>query len=371
MTREWVEDETPMPQGMTIPLIDLAAEKERQTLVDREPGQYLGHVTTVLMEDGKTILAVYPKGHGKGPIVYKRSTDGGRTWSDRLPTPKNWETSGECPTLYRTVDRAGKRRLVLFSGLAPIRMAFSEDDGRTWSDLAPIGEYGGIVPMGSLIRLKNGDYLAFFHDDERYIGGTGERGKGKSGRFTIYQVRSTDGGLKWGKPEAIAARPDVDLCEPGVVRSPDGRQIVLLLRENRRVRNAFVLFSDDEGSTWTPPRELPASLTGDRHTPKYTPDGRLFISFRDTAAKSPTIGDWVAWVGTYEDIAKGREGQYRVRLMDNHHRWDCAYPGVEVLPDGTIVSTTYGHWTPNEPPYIVSIRLRLDELDAKARKAAG
>ena len=58
-------------------------------------------------------------------------------------------------------------------------------------------------------------------------------------------------------------------------------------------------------------------------------------------------------------------GQYRVRLMDNRNAWDCAYPGVEVLPDGTFVLTTYGHWTPGEPPYIVSVRLRLEELDEK------
>ena len=47
----------------------------------------LGHPTTVLHEDGKTIITVYPKGHGKGGIVYKRSDDGGLTWSERLPTP--------------------------------------------------------------------------------------------------------------------------------------------------------------------------------------------------------------------------------------------------------------------------------------------
>ena len=52
----------------------------------------------------------------------------------------------------------------------------------------------------------------------------------------------------------------------------------------------------------------------------------------------------MAWVGTYDDIVNGREGQYRVRLMDNHHDWDCAYPGLELLPDGTFVTTTYGHW---------------------------
>ena len=126
--------------------------------------------------------------------------------------------------------------------------------------------------------------------------------------------------------------------------------------------------SDDEGQTWTAPRELPAALTGDRHTARYAPDGRLFISFRDTARKSETQGDWVGWVGTFEDIERGGEGQYRVRLKDNRHRWDCAYPPVEILPDDTIVTTTYGHWTEGEKPYIVSVRLKLEELDDIAKR---
>ena len=74
-------------EGYTIPTLDVDGWADHQVIVDREPGQYLGHPTTVLLEDGKTILTVYPKGHGKGPIQYKKSTDGGKTWSDRLPTP--------------------------------------------------------------------------------------------------------------------------------------------------------------------------------------------------------------------------------------------------------------------------------------------
>ena len=355
------------PRGYSIPLIDLAAETDRQVVVDRERGQYLGHPTTELLEDGKTMLIVYPKGHGKGAIQYRRSTDGGRTWSERLPTPPNWATSKETPTIHRVVDAAGKKRLILFSGLYPIRMAVSEDDGKTWSELRPIGDFGGIVAMSSVVPLKTGKghYMALFHDDGRFF--TADTAKAIKG-FRVFKTVSTDGGLTWGTPEVIATHPKAHLCEPGAVRSPDGKQIAVLLRENSRKFNSFVIFSDDEGKTWSEPRELPGSLTGDRHTAVYAPDGRLFISFRDTTHESPTKGDWVAWVGTYDDIVKGREGQYRVRLMDNTKGADCAYPGVEILPDGTIVTTTYGHWAAGEQPYIISVRLKLAELEAKAKK---
>lgn len=353
------------PRGYSIPLIDLASETKRQVIVDREPGQYLGHPTTVLLEDGRTILCVYPKGHGRGAIVYKRSTDGGLTWSERLPTPASWATSLEVPTLHRVVDADGTRRLIMWSGLYPARLAVSEDNGLHWTELKPVGDWGGIVVMGSVEKLKApGHYLALFHDDGRFF--TKDNKTSNPVVFTLYQTKSTDGGLTWSPPTAVLSRSDVHLCEPGCIRSPDGEQLAVLLRENSRRRNSFVIFSSDEGASWSEPRELPGSLTGDRHTAKYAPDGRLFISFRDTTHESPTKGDWVAWVGTYEDISVGREGQYRVRLMDNHKGADCAYPGVEVLPDGTIVTTTYGHWTEGAFPYIVSVRLKLEELDERA-----
>jgi hypothetical protein len=353
------------PRGYSIPLIDLAGETNRQVVVDREPGQYLGHPTTVLLEDGRTMLCVYPKGHGRGPILLKRSTDGGRTWSERLPTPPSWETSKETPTIHRVQDARGKKRLILWSGLYPARLAVSEDDGETWSDLKPAGDWGGIVVMGFVepIKTGSGHYLAMFHDDGRYFGARPAPTTPLT--FTLYKTRSVDGGLTWSKPEAIWKGSDVHLCEPGCIRSPDGKQLAVLLRENARRKNSHVMFSKDEGVTWTEPRELPGALTGDRHCGRYTPDGRLFISFRDTTHESLTKGDWVGWVGRYEDIIAGREGQYRVRLMDNTDAWDCAYPGVECLPDGTIVATTYGHWQPNQSPYIVSVRLKLGELDQR------
>ncbi len=357
--------------GFTIPLIDLAADTDRQVVVDREEGQYLGHPTTVLLEDGKTMLCVYPKGHGRGAIVYKRSNDGGLTWSQRLPTPESWATSQEVPTLFRVVDAEGKKRIIMFSGLYPCRMAVTEDDGATWSEIEPVGDWGGIVAMGTVVKQKTGagHYMAMFHDDGRFF--TADDKRESPTIMTLLKTFSTDGGLTWSFPEAIYKSSEIHLCEPGAIRSPDGKQIAVLLRENARRKNSHIIFSDDEGRNWSKPRPMPASLNGDRHTGKYGPDGRLFISFRDITPKgvvSPTAGDWAGWVGTYEDLVHGREGQYRVRLMDNHKGADCTYPGVEVLPDGTFVVTTYGHWENGKQPYIVSVRFTLEELDGKATK---
>jgi hypothetical protein len=359
----------PVLRGYTIPFIDLAGQTQRQVVVDREPGRYLGHPTTVLLEDGRTIIAVYPQGHGAGAIVMKKSADGGLTWTGRLPVPDNWATSLETPTIHRVVGPDGARRLILFSGLYPARLSVSADDGRTWTPLAPAGDWGGVVVMSSLVELRTGRgrYMAMFHDDGRFF--TKDTREEKPPVFALYATFSDDGGLTWTFPQAVYRSSEVHLCEPGIIRSPDGRTLAALLRENSRTRNSFVMFSRDEGKTWSEPRELPAALTGDRHTGKYAPDGRLLVSFRDMTHESPTRGDWVAWVGTFDDIVRGREGQYRVRLMDNTKDADCAYPGVEVLPDGTFVLTTYGHWTEGEQPYIVSVRLKLAELDRLASAA--
>lgn len=347
-----------------LPLVDLDRDEDRFVTVDREKDQYLGHVTTTLLEDGKTLLAAYPKGHGRGPIVLKRSEDGGRTWSERLPTPDSWASSQEVPTIHSLVDpTSGQRRLILWSGLHPARLAHSEDEGATWSELQPAGDWGGIVVMGSVVPLQDGSHVAWFHDDGRFFGPKPQQQDPVV--FTLYQTMSRDGGRTWNQPQAIWSGSERHLCEPGAIRSPDGQTLALLLRENSRRRNSYVIFSEDEARTWSAPRELPASLTGDRHTLAYAPDGRLFASFRDTALDSPTQGDWVGWVGTFEDLRQGTRGQYRVRFKDNLHRWDCAYPGVVVLPDGTFVVTTYGHWEAGEAPYILSARFTLDELDAR------
>jgi hypothetical protein len=71
-------------------------------------------------------------------------------------------------------------------------MSVSEDDGRTWSPLRKIGDFGGIVAMADLVRLRDGRYMAVFHDDGRFI-------SAKPGplSFKVYKTLSADGGLSW------------------------------------------------------------------------------------------------------------------------------------------------------------------------------
>jgi len=359
----WADAILPSIQNNLKPLeqVDLAGDTSRQVTIDKEGGQYLGHPTTVLLDDGNTILCAYPKGHGKGQIVLKKSTDKGKTWSDRLPVPKSWSTSKETPHMYQVTDANGVSRLILFSSLYPIRMSISEDNGDTWSELKPIGEYGGIVGMADLIETGKGKYTAFFHDDGRFIRNSGKA----TGLFYVYAVDSDDGGLTWSEPRVVAHDPSVHLCEPGLIASPDGAKFAMLLRENSRQKNSHISFSEDKGKTWSLAIEMDEALIGDRHQAVYDSQGRLFISFRDTNKESETSGDWVAWVGSFEDLEQGRSGEYRIRLSDNKHSWDCAYPGVQCLPDGTIFTVTYGHWDEGQSPYIRGVHVNLSEIEAE------
>jgi hypothetical protein len=155
------------------------------------------------------------------------------------------------------------------------------------------GNWGGIVVMGSVEACAmNPAIILPCSDDGRFI--KRESKPEKPVVFRLYQVESGDGGVTWSDPRELFASSEVHLCEPGLIRSPDGKQLAMLLRENSRRRNSHVMFSDDEGRTWSAPRELPGGLRGDRHVP-YSPDGRLFVTFETRLANQrPRVtGGWV------------------------------------------------------------------------------
>ena len=351
-----------------IPILDISDETDRQVIVARGSEKtYHGHPDTLLLPDGETMYCVWTYNHGGRCGPMKKSTDAGLTWSKMLDTPDNWSDIENCPTIHRLVDPEGNARLFVFAGNGDMYQSVSTDGGETWSPMEKNGLQCVVVPL-TILPVQDGEKLLMWY----------HRRRRENGRkvVTVWQSASTDGGLTWGESKKVVDVPGADPCEPSVIRSPDGDQLLMFMRENTRRLNSLYAVSNDEGKTWSDARELPASLTGDRHMPRYAPDGRLVVVFRDMAAESPTKGSFVGWVGTYEDIIEGREGQYRVKLLHQYptpgRGWsknDCGYPGLELLPDGTFVATTYVKYRPGpEKNSVVSVRFKMSELDKKAEK---
>ena len=159
-------------------------------LVDREAGQYLGHPTTAMLDDGKTILTVYPKGHGRGAIVYKRSTDGGKTWSAprRLPDGilgpiKNKPVVLADGTWLSPSSSEGSKDGWL------VHFERSQDAGLTWEKIGPVRQgpaFDAIQP--SILFHKDGQLQALC----------------RSKQGVVTQTWSGDGGQNWSALTAAA-----------------------------------------------------------------------------------------------------------------------------------------------------------------------
>ncbi len=382
----------------TVPELDLSLLPEElrgsgyeylYTLTTVDNGRdYMAHPDSVLLKNGD-ILTVYPAGHGKGSVLNRVSTDGGVSWSGRIEsTPKSWEHSLETPTVYRLQFSDGRAdRLILISANSKwpnmktpggFECSLSDDEGQTWTEFQRFysldGENGviPIVAMASLTRLKEkgqfvDKWMGFFHDREFH-------------NYKTILTFDEEGKMHWSKPEKYLAthrekEKSAQMCEIEVIRSQAGQgdELCLICRSQSKKINSLVSFSCDEGESWSEPRELPAALNGERHKADYTPDGRLFITFRSiergerarqnaknaTDRKRGWISEGlVAWVGTYGDLKNGTEGQYRLKLAhiydegqtapEYYANADTGYCGNAVLADGTVVTCSYGKYRATE-----------------------
>jgi len=352
-----------------LPIIDISDQKQRHTIIAAgTETTYQGHPTTVLMPDGKTIFCVWCINHGGAAGPMARSDDGGVTWT-RLDAqmPPGFATHQNCPSIYRMTDPAGKERLWVFSAAKGTRKGpgmpsiMSDDAGKTWKEMPPLN-FPCVMTFSSIVRLKDGRYLGLYHK--------GPGGADKS-PLEVLQTITADGGFTWNEPKVVASVTGKNPCEPFVFRSPAGDELCCLMRENTHKAHSLVMFSRDEGQTWSTPADTNWGLTGDRHNGVFTKDGRMVVAFRDQAPGSPTKGHFVAWVGRYDDIKNGKPGQYRVKLLHSHAEriGDCGYPGMELLPDGTIVATTYVKFAPGQEKHsVVSVRFDLSTTDALSKR---
>ena len=359
-----------------LPVVDLSADASGDVIVAAGTEEaYQGHPTTVRTVDGR-ILAVWCTPHGGhcGPAA--ESADGGKTWT-RIDGrfPKGYSDHVNCPSAYRLVGPDGKARLWVWSQskrrdtdkpgddwtcrqdvTRAMPSVASEDEGRTWREMPALGDkFACVMAFSSIVQLKDGSYLGMFH--------SGPSG-GDRPPLRVKQSVTKDGGFTWSDPVEVCRVEGKNPCEPYVFRSPAGGELCCLMRENNHTGCSLMMFSRDEGKTWTKAVDTPWGLTGDRHQGVRLADRRLCIVFRDMALESPTRGHFVGWVGTYDELKSGERGSsFRLKLLHSYAGWDCGYPGIHLLEDGTVLATSYvKYWNDRRLQSVVAKRFAVPRL---------
>ena len=360
-----------------LPKYDL--DSEHLSTIERKPGtdrQYLGQPDMIRTRTGRLITA-YPVGHGHGPIVMQISDNNGESWTEKTDTPTSWRNSQETPTLYTLNMADGSERLMMITACPGWgtdhagnrygwNTSYSDDNGKTWTEYEHFytqfsngQDNPVVVGMASLIQLKDkeGNYIqkwmGVYHEQTGFV------------NYKTYLTFDDQGNQHWTEPvpylaEHRAIEQRNQMCEIGMFRSPDGKRILGLARSQSHNNLSTLIYSDDEGETWSEPMDLQGALAGERHKAVYDPiSGRLVITFREIrydlngnnrfdGGNDWRAGDWVAWVGTYEDLLEQNEGDYMITLSrdyaKNRYGGDTGYAGVVVLEDGTFIMDSYGHW---------------------------
>lgn len=338
--------------------------------------QYFGQPDMIRTKSGRLITS-FPQGHGKGPLIMKISDDDGATWTRKTDIPASWAGSQETPTLYMLNLADGTERIMMITACPGWgtdsagnrygwNTSYSDDNGETWTGYRhwqsnrtyDNANNDAIVAMASLVQLKDSDgndiqkWMGVYHN-YAYV------------NFRTYLTFDENGDEQWSESEPYLTQwrsieSAYQMCEIGMFRSPDGKRIIGLARSQSHNNPATLIYSDDEGETWSKPMDLPGSLAGERHKIAYDPiSGRLLVTFREInydlngnnrfdGGNDWNAGDWVAWVGTYDQLINQEDGEYRILLAEdwanNAKSGDTGYAGVAVLDDGTFIMDTYGHW---------------------------
>ena len=376
------------------------------SVIEKSPGterQYLGQPDMLKTSTGRLISA-YPQGHGKGPIIMQISDDGGLTWSEYHNKPKSWEGSQETPTLYTLSLQDGSEKLIMISACPGwgvdsnnhrygFNTSISNDNGNTWSEYkhwytqVKGKDNPTIVAMASLVHLKDdkGEYidkwLGVYHDYQYF-------------NYKTYLSFDEQGNEIWSTPELLMPEyreieKTYQICELGMIRYEKEDLIIAVGRSQSHNNPSVLLTSKDEGNTWSYPKDLPGSLSGERHKLIYDKiEAKLVISFREIiydlngnnifdGHDDWICGDWLVWVGSFEDLLAQKEGDYRIRLKEDFtqspKKGDTGYAGIEILDDQTLVMHAYGHWdeafskqwehgVTSDLAYIIQARFKLSDI---------
>jgi hypothetical protein len=196
----------------------------------------------------------------------------------------------------------------------------SDDHGRSWSTTGPIdtAPYDGGYGMRGACELPSGDLLLPLSDVPHWR--------------VVFVLRSSDDGENWGRPVEVANVAGQEFEEPSLLRLESGR-LLMLLRENA-TRRLHQCVSDDEGLTWSPPKQLP--IEGYPPHLLSLPDGRILCT---VGWRYPDFGIR-AVLST--DGGESWDVERTIGIRGGLPNKDLGYPCTLLDGDGSLFTVYYG-----------------------------
>lgn len=314
-------------------------------------------------KDGALVAITDKRGNALGDlpniitIVSKRSTDGGKTWSEMTVVAQG-DTARKCGYGDAVViaDENKGNLVAVFSGnnglwhsnednLSRVYSATSKDNGKSWQPVTDITEqvyngvygtgtrYGLFTGSGSGIQLKHGN-----HAGRLMLVVAARNDASWGGTMSNYAIYSDDGGITWNASRNAAC---TNGDEAKVVELPDGK--ILMSIRNRAKGHRLFSTSTDGGETWSEPQLnttiLDPACNGDIIA--YTHKGKNYLLHSLPASQTTREN-----VTVYVSEDNGETWQPKRRIFEGY----SAYSSMQVLDNGTIgIIVEEGKWDGNLP----------------------
>ncbi len=258
--------------------------------IDHSKAGRSGHLGHALVEYGPgKILAFYPncsddnKGHSAvGWMEYKRSEDGGKTWSKpNVLTYTKDLLSRKLSAFAEKAVLTDEGHIVLFSLVCDISTdtvwshfqkpiyVISKDQGRTWSEPAELGDKRGRVYDACYV---NGEILALHFANDNDINFLGNK------KEHVYELFvSNDGGGTFTKRSELPF--DTTARSYGTMGMLESGKLVVYIYNRDNEQESDYVLSDDGGRTWSQPKT--AHLAKKIRNPQFiSMDGCYFMHGR-------------------------------------------------------------------------------------------
>lgn len=244
---------------------------------------------------------------GGRAVVYLRSPDGGRSWSDPVAVSRRTAPPVTARHGNDVQIAAADHRIVAawpvasrLPGLGHLTTAFSGDGGKTWEPGPnPYGEAGDLDPenfdQGYLDLAA--DPLGGFH--LVWLDDRDETGRHSGVRYS----RSTDGGRHWGLPETLDPA-GCTCCSLALAR--DGEGGLAVLYRDHGPHDMALLHTRDRGLSWR--RAGPVGAFGWRFQGCPHAGGALTMT---GAGMAGAAIDALVWTGR-----ETFQGLYHLRSID-------------------------------------------------------